>query len=471
MWVNKVFLLDSNLTRFCCHENDAITSKRDFGGIYKKLNENVWILCIPSAECLTNVDIDYTFICSHVLKPSPLLKLHYIPLISSDVEDVEIEECTIICTHKNGIQQTIEILGEEIAYNSHNEQYRILLIKSPLVKRSTRETCEQKPMDNASINSSRLNLLLRAYSYIFLRCEQYLRNSSSRITEEIAEKTKKLGETYMLLPTYLEDAAKRFKAVIDWGIMRFRNEGCDQSEDEDGTLAICVESFVIGLAYDKIFEVVRKRCAHKDEDFYRKVQDLRCKNLTGVDFGAQSIFKDLKRKPTTDHLSKLNKKITPLEKVNCLKKTADSINNVLGEHIKSFHLPFDSPSQFESVTGDDLVAFTNFSWYLPSKNEFAYSLVTFEVAMEYIKHFEKANKNIVMDDERNQFYQSEYETRPAISQFDSQLENITEMIKASKDLPSHANDSRTQKSEEEELGEFLATLSKRQYIVGTGKQD
>ncbi|RWS24628.1 Ankyrin repeat domain-containing protein 27-like protein [Leptotrombidium deliense] len=438
------------------------TLVKEFVDIYYELNANQWIVCVPSAQSLQCVQISRNFVCGHILKPSPLLKWHYIPLISNEISDVEIDNTFVIITRNNdeNDKKKIAIIGEEIAYNSESKPYKIFVISSPLLWNFERMEAKKSEFDRNSLVT-------------FTECKSYLRHLSTNITDDIEQKTRKLSSTYLILPSYLDDASRRFQAVVDWGVNRLQDDAKILESDEE-FLPVAVESVVIGLVYSKIFEAVKKRFAAEEELFQRNCLELKRCQLTPVDLGAQAIFKSVKfAKSFLECALNLESKVTPLEKVYSLKKVVDSINGVLGDYIKNLSSPFGCANPCESIVGDDLVAcliyllcetqvinlvnnvsfIKIFGEQLSQKNEFGYSLVTFEVAIEFIKQFDKCNSRfsstsptpdnneIPRDKTKSECENKEFtdfeKTDLVTSRFDTQLENIRQLLNHSQQNFSH----------------------------------
>jgi len=126
------------------------------------------------------------------------------------------------------------------------------------------------------------------------------------------------------------------------------------------------------------------------------------------------------------------------------------------------------PKRFES----EINFIQTFSWNLPQNNELGYSLVTFEVVKEFIKSYnfnqkdsDKCSKNELKRDETRDLCGTNSTT---FSPFDRELEKISKMIDKSN---IGSNDSKTsQKQTNEDLGEFLGSLSQNSFSVGFGKQ-
>jgi hypothetical protein len=144
-----------------------------------------------------------------------------------------------------------------------------------------------------------------------------------------------------------------------------------------------------------------------------------------------------------------------------------------------------------------------FSWQLPSKNEFAYSHVTFEAAIGFINHFSYSVQKQAQEREREQVplncsadsgsdSPSATNSSPSTSasastsstasssqtlgrhhsQIDRELEHITRLIgRDNSELASESTLVFHDKGPlDDDLGEFLSSLRNNQFLVGCGKQ-
>lgn len=210
-----------------------------------------------------------------------------------------------------------------------------------------------------------------------------------------------------------------------------------------------------------MFEFIKNCNKEGDQTFHIKILEL-CNyhDLNPEDFGAQKAFHSFSvTAPIFLALSSLKTYKTPLEKLHCLRKTLDEINDELIRSTKKRTSPLQKLS-CTAIASDDLIAavicalvtvkvpefvsevayIQTFSRYLPCKNEFGYSLVTFEVAKEYIKNFS-------ISDLRKKKGLSNEITTPSSSfrentlsgktktPFDLELEKLNKMMESSKVEP------------------------------------
>lgn len=162
----------------------------------------------------------------------------------------------------------------------------------------------------------------------------------------------------------------------------------------------------MSLAYDQVLSAVEKHCAKEEHELQHKMQQLRLKCPTIESLGCDPLYTHF---VITDKMRSLigdiESRRSGLEKVNAMKSVLNEINEELSRSISKRSDPFNTATNV-SILPDDLVAavihlllncestklltniryIQNFSWYLPTKNELGYSLVTFQVALEYIRY-------------------------------------------------------------------------------------
>lgn len=214
-------------------------------------------------------------------------------------------------------------------------------------------------------------------------------------------------------------------------------------------------SFVINLAYSNIFAAIDDRYKSENVSFISKVKQLNQLNLTGIDFGAQMAFEDIQLSEETINLLKeIVIKRSPFEKICLIKRILESISFDLTENFNKQH--FLDIMKCPKTTADDLTAYfvfilikldlemnllseinflKIFSNYISTHNEYAYSLVTFEYSVEYIRNLQSNNfesRVVKKADLSKDQDRSKNDIRPILnelnSEFDSELEKISKLI-------------------------------------------
>lgn len=213
-----------------------------------------------------------------------------------------------------------------------------------------------------------------------------------------------------------------------------------------------VESYSIGLIYDKLIDLTKKNMSKQDELFLKEIRNIKKQKLNLTYFGAQKVFEKFTvTKTIMDKFNELDNHNTPLSKLNCMRQTLDAINDQLKKTVDEHKSPFDNNSEKIYIMSDDLISAVicvlascepinfcsniefihSFSWYLPQNSELGYSLVTFEVAKEYLVNYnnqelklEKNNKKLYDDSfiVKNEPINSEY------SSLDYEIDKITKLL-------------------------------------------
>lgn len=230
-----------------------------------------------------------------------------------------------------------------------------------------------------------------------------------------------------------------------------------------------VESYSIGLIYDKLIDLIKKKMAKQDEMFLKEIRNIKKQKLNLTDFGAQKVFEKFTvTKTIQEKFNELDNHNTPLSKLNCMRQTLDTINDQLKQTVDMHKTPFDNYSEKIFIMSDDLISAVicvlascepmnfcsniefihSFSWYLPQNSELGYSLVTFEVAKEYLVNYNnqdlKLEKNKKLYDDnfiiKNEPINTEY------SSLDYEIDKITKLLgntnkyNGSNSLPNHHNE-------------------------------
>jgi hypothetical protein len=238
---------------------------------------------------------------------------------------------------------------------------------------------------------------------------------------------------------------------------------------------------VIGLAHPKLIPAIKKRYEKEDNILNNKFIELFEHSIKPVDFGAQNALENFTiNNIIINELSKLETKITPLEKLNCLRKTLDLISEQMTKSVENKISPLGGKCEPICIMSDDLIAtvicvltagklkqfasdinfIQTFSWNLPRNNEFGYSLVTFEVAKEFIKNYniknntsKNENKEEIKSNENPGISTTNSSTFSTISSpLDRELEKISKMIDSS-NISCSSQESETQRTNNnEDLG-------------------
>lgn len=226
------------------------------------------------------------------------------------------------------------------------------------------------------------------------------------------------------------------------------------------------------MIYEKLFTAIKQKFHNEDDDFVRKTNEIKKNQFNPSMFGAQKAFENFTiPRYLIESFLKLDEQSTPLAKLNCMRKTLDSINERLKKAVDEQKSPFDKNNDPVYIMSDDLLATVicvlatcepkafcsnikfihTFSWYLPQNSELGYSLVTFEVANEYIQNY-KADDSVAKKSLPSKYQPKSYHKAndAKLTDFDHQIDKITKMLESS-DIKCERQNS-TSKTNQEELG-------------------
>lgn len=221
--------------------------------------------------------------------------------------------------------------------------------------------------------------------------------------------------------------------------------------------------------------LIKKKLANNDKTFVMKATNIDCCNLKPTHFGAQKAFENFNiPNELVELFSEIDCQVTPLAKVNCMRKTLDAINDCLKKTVDEHKSPLEYHRQTVYIMSDDLIAAVicvlarcrpvsfccniefihSFSWYLPQNSELGYSLVTFEVAKEYIQnHIDQRNDDKRLQGGCHSRSETDYQYKSRYSEFshfDNEIDKITKMLDNS-DIQNDGVNSYA-KAKDEELG-------------------
>ena len=177
-------------------------------------------------------------------------------------------------------------------------------------------------------------------------------------------------------------------------------------------LEYATESIVLQPFHDKLLELITREYASDGQEIRRN-----CDLMNSLRLDMSSLGTEVDLDPFTPRqqvkqlIADLSERKTPIEKMVTFKEILNMIREDLMRCIQDAHSPFDL-SPLKTLVPDDLVAATiftlsqnqadhvlfhlnfvqTFGTHLPVMNELAYSLVTFEVALAYIRNY-KEEKN------------------------------------------------------------------------------
>lgn len=188
-------------------------------------------------------------------------------------------------------------------------------------------------------------------------------------------------------------------------------QSCHNLEDTSVVEYAC-ESLVLQPFHDQLMQLIVREHQTEGEEI-----SCRCTlmNSLKLDMSSLGTEVDLDSFRPRDQIKQLISEFadrkTPIEKMACFRDILNMIREDLNKCIADAHSPFD-PSPLKTLVPDDLVAATiftltqnpaqdicyhlnfvqTFGTHLPAMNELAYSMVTFEVALGFIRNYKQADE-------------------------------------------------------------------------------
>lgn len=368
---------------------------------YEEAQENCWLICVPQAKSLKGVKINSRFVDAHILRPSPLFKGQYTCGGKNLQKSVEVDGTQIKTVSGFPDEFIVEIIGEELCYNRKFERFKILTISRPI---------EGAPLDS-DVDTSNSSLspadLEKCLSY--KEALAYLRDSPERgpLLEELDKKLENFCGTYMILPAYLHDTAEKLREIVLWAVDAFQKSQvppvCSYGA-EFQRITLAAESYVMGVVHHKVFGAVKQFCHQEDSELVEKLRHLHLAGFSPDQFGVRESFCCPMPRSIVE-LASLDSKVTPLEKLWCLKTTLKVLSDEIYDSSAYSCARLKNPHDSMHLTSDDLIPILaslivkcklpylesdlyyiqNFSWHLPEKDMLGYTLVTFQAAKEFLR--------------------------------------------------------------------------------------
>ncbi|XP_075591967.1 protein phosphatase Slingshot [Dermatophagoides farinae] len=259
-------------------------------------------------------------------------------------------------------------------------------------------------------------------------------------------------------------------------------------------LSSTIESYSIGLLYDRLLDMVQKRMYKQDEIFVSKCRAMnnQTRTIKPTDFGAQKAFENFAiSEAIAAKFNELQCSLlcTPLAKLNCMRQILDAINDQLKLTVDQHESPFavNVPRDKIYIMSDDLLAAVicslsicqpqkfcstiefihSFSWYLPQNSELGYSFVTFKVAKEYIVNYshEHTGSQTNQTTEQHQTITSKSRLDKNLSSLDEEIDKMTKIMGRNSPMTTittnseQTPDASKRVEHHQELGGFLGSLA------------
>ncbi|XP_022110510.1 ankyrin repeat domain-containing protein 27-like [Acanthaster planci] len=419
-----------------------------FRGEFEIAQDNCYLVCIPQTASLVGVSISLGLVQTHLLKPSPMLKDHYISTDKDNSKTISVEDGIITCLEGFRQQDTVRVLSEELGYNKNYKPFKMLIIERPL------EGARKGRRGSAGLSDEFLTpRTTYAENCKFLSLFHENRAQLSNMQMKISE----FNQTYMILPGYLMDTACKLRGIWEHSRLAFsetNNYIRLQSDSRlEEAITVALESYIMGGVHTKVFKAVCQQMAEDDQVLYRRVQELQ-----GVKANQLGVKKDFccPLPAAVVELARLDGINNPQEKLLCLKSTLDAITDEVSAYLRMNLAPGYS---LPCLTSDELIPLQvlvisqakcqylasnlfymeHFHWVKSDHNDVGYTLVSFKAAMEYMKNTDftkimgsqKLKKEMTVEElmaEYNSNFDQDPELQNASPLARSTIGNITRMM-------------------------------------------
>lgn len=361
---------------------------------------------------------------------------HFNPLQVSNFEDIELDGRQLFVYRndkKTSDRMVVNILAEEVGYNIYNKEYKIILIDQPLSISTNKPFTVGNifaPLSpaNTMIQRKRLTKLLKPPKPLKSHddCSKYLEYISQELTTDLELKVKRLQSNYMILSSYLNDAASRIKKLTENYIPKYEMSIEDKNnticESVRQAIRLSVENYVVYLLHGKLMASIYNKHEKDDKILMKKFEDIRNSKMTICHLGAQKAFEDfILNEEILRHIKRFCSLQSPLAIVTNLVKIFDSISEALNQSVKFKNVIGNEEDEHDvvSICSDDLIAtlvfslahsrptnlysigkyLDTFGWSSNEKDQAAYYTATFQIVIHYVFNYKKSAQDESMNDD------------------------------------------------------------------------
>ena len=403
--------------------------------LFQQASNECWLICIPQDNSVKQCNLgDVTFIKSHFFKLSPFLKDHYVPVLNKDITDLEIQEsCLRITVPNRSDKLCVKILFAHDAFNNDQQFYKILLVERPLM---TPYLFDESIRPSENVNQDSLQPII-SYS----ECLNYLKQIHSDTVDLILKKVACLVESQEIIFKSQEKSLCALDSVVSWAVSIFKSAAPDGRIEDEFLLENCIESLFVEPFADKFMSLLISDCALEAKIIEEKVKKMVKLNIDMRSLGSEAALDSFKVTPDViELLNEMPLSTTPLDKAFIFKKVLDNIRSSLQSILEQSRSPFNL-EPVKCLAPDDLVAaticmciempskvdmiFYNFTYIqtfgsrVCKMNELAHSLVTYEVALGYIRSFNAESFNGNRSSKRGIKGNKQFDEKSEISPLDT----------------------------------------------------
>lgn len=367
---------------------------------FDEAQENCWLVCVPHADSLKGIKITSKFVDTHILRPSPFFKSQYTCGGYDLKKSLEFDGSHIRAVSGFPTEVEAKVIGEELSYNKDFKPYRLLTISRPLEG------------DRPGSPQVKNEVLASVDAETCLSCKECLTFLQSfpqyaPVLKKLDKKLEDFCVNYMILPEYLHDTAQKLNDIVSWAGQAIARLQSPPFGSQDATLQkimLALESYTLGVVQKRVFGAVKQFCLEEDSALECKLKQLHRAGFSPDQLGVRDAFCCPVPRAVVE-LASLDSKLTPLEKLWCLKTTLKVMSEEIYESTPYNTARLKNPHEQLHLTSDDLIPILvclivkcklphlesnlyyiqNFSWHLPDKDMLGYTLVTFQAAKEFIK--------------------------------------------------------------------------------------
>lgn len=273
-----------------------------------------WIVCVPRSAAIKPENLsDTDFLLAHILIPHDEIPEQYTNLLGSDVKQVHGK------LHIRSIVSTI--LFEEIFYTKGLLKYKVWCIEWPLLPSATNNPLDEPPngicivrglQDAIALiwnetNSKAIFRKIESICCSFMKnttCTDQLHRQQGGSDKNTSEILKRIKQCVDILLNHC------FKKLM---YQRRLYEKCCTDPHFKRVLKIALETYIMDLLYQWLFDAITIACADENEKFNRILRNLT--DTSSKDFKIDPSHSDIIGR-VRNELVKMPNLTTPIEKIS-----------------------------------------------------------------------------------------------------------------------------------------------------------
>lgn len=371
----------------------------NFYELYKKAQDNCYLICIPCVSAIQNVEVTAELIESHLFRKSPYFQGQYVSIDKAGSRTIEIEDDFIHSVQGFSSPVKAQILAEERGYNSQFQPYRILVIDCIIAENY------KKVKHKDLLQQSVLSVDLESVGNSYESCLDYINflPEKDKFLKYMDEQVEQFCMRYMVLEDYLNETSIKLQNIFTLCVThRLASHEKEKHGRPRQVLEAATEMYIAYHTHSKIYPVIA-RCYSKEDT----AVSLRIETMRDVTLDELDIRKELQcpLPKAICALQQMKDLRTPLEKLFAIKSSLDLISSEVDEFRESCANFLQPKTKNLFLASDDVLpllvsviiqcnglhAMTdiyymeNFHW-MSTKDDLAFYLTTFRAAVSYIRN-------------------------------------------------------------------------------------